>query len=515
MRFACLLALLSATVPFASAQVTCTDGTATLGGVTYACDGIDLLANIPAGASGSLRADELNDIWGWTDSQDGKEYALVGAVNGTVFVDVTSPTAPRVLGRMLSTNGTSTVWRDIKVYQNHAFVGSEAAGHGIQVFDLTRLRGLSADPAREFDPDARYTGVTTSHNVVINEQTGFAYAVGARSAGVDLPAACNARGFHVIDISTPTSPTFAGCFSDVASETGPRSPGYTHDAQCVIYNGPDIDYQGKELCFGANEDVVSVFDVSDKANVSLITQIAYPSPSYTHQGWLTEDQRYFIANDELDEYQKTNPNQRTLVFDVSDLDNPDFAFQYDSGLSTIDHNLYVLGRYAYQANYEAGLRIVDLSQVGSRTLSEAAFFDTYPQATTAQFNGMWSVYPYFASGNLIASDINNGLFVLRPQSTVLSGTPTTIEEAFTLSAPQPNPAPGRTTLTLQVRDMQSVSARLYDLSGRELAMLYTGTLAAQTPLPLTVDASALPTGVYVVRVTGETFSTSERLTVIR
>jgi len=514
MRLAPLLVLLFAAS--ASAQVTCTNGSATLNGVTYACDSIDLLANIPVGVNGPFRTSALNDIWGWTDPRDNKEYALVGTRSGTVFVDVTSPTAPRVLGKLISTDGINTTWRDIKVYKDHAYVGSEATGHGIQVFDLTRLRGLSTDDSREFAPDVLYEGVGSSHNVVINEDTGFLYAVGARTTRVEPPEACNARGFHAVDITTPTSPTFAGCFSDSAQDAMPRiTPGYTHDAQCVVYSGPDTEHQGKEICLAANEDVVTLFDVSDKENVSILSQAEYPQDAYTHQGWFTEDQRYALVNDELDETNGLVSTQRTLVFDMSDLDSPDLAFIYDSGLTTIDHNNYTLDRFVFQANYESGLRVLDLAEIANGTLTEIGFFDTYPQATTAEFNGMWSVYPYFASGVLIASDSNNGLFVLRPDATLLADADSAIETDYALTAPQPNPATGQTTLSLQVRESQAVSARLYDLTGRELAIVFGGTLSTGRTQRLTVDASALPTGVYVVRVTGETFSTSERLTVVR
>ena len=378
----------------------------------YECDGIDLLAHVPLSL---MDADGANDIWGWTDPTTNREYALVGLRNGTFFVDVTVPTAPVLLGK-LPTATVATTWRDIKVYRDHAFIVSEARDHGMQVFNLARLRGLAADPDREFTADARYTGITNSHNLVLNEATGFAYAVGASSRGSDLPAACSAPGFHVINVQNPLEPTFAGCFSDASKDASPvTAPGYTHDGQCVVYNGPDTDYAGREVCAGSNEDVVTFFDVTDKAAVRTIAQAAYPNDAYTHQGWFTEDFRYFVANDELDEMNGLTPNQRSLVFDVQDLDAPEFLFAFQSGLSTIDHNLYILDGLAYQSNYESGLRVVDTRTIPEGRLEEVAFFDTYPQSTTATFNGQWSNYPYFPSGTIVASDINNGLFVLRMQ----------------------------------------------------------------------------------------------------
>ena len=380
----------------------------------FECQDVDLLAHVPL-AELDPRADRANDIWGWTDAQTGREYALVGLSNGTAFVDVSVPTAPRHLGT-LPTATVATVWRDIKTYRDHAFIVSEARDHGMQVFDLTKLRDLSADPSRRFDADARYTGVTNVHNLVINEESGFAYAVGAGSRGDSLPPACGAPGFHAINIQDPQRPTFAGCFSDAAKDTAPVSaPGYTHDAQCIVYDGPDADYTGREICVGSNEDVVTIFDVTDKDDVRIVALAEYPADAYAHQNWFSDDRTVILANDELDETNGNVDTQRTLIFDVRDLDEPEFVGAYDSGLTTIDHNLYVKGTLNFQSNYESGLRIVDHSDALNGTLREVGFFDTYPQDTSISFNGQWSNYPYFESGVVIANDGNNGLFVLMPR----------------------------------------------------------------------------------------------------
>ena len=397
----------------------CTDGLATLptddaadlADGPFECSNIDLVAFVPLA---DFDAAQLNDIWGWTDPQTGKEYALVGLDNGTEFVDISDPMRPVLLGK-LPTATTATVWRDVKVYRDHAFIVSEARNHGMQVFDLARLRGLTADQG-EFTADAMYDGVTNVHNLVINEDSGFAYAVGSGSQGDSLPAECGAPGFHVINVQDPTNPTFVTCFSDAAKDTAPASaPGYTHDAQCIMYDGPDSDYTGREVCAGSNEDVVTFFDVTDKQDVRIISMAEYPQDAYTHQGWFTEDRRGFLANDELDETNGYVSTQRTLLFNVENLDEPEFVGAYDSGITTIDHNLYVLGDLNYQSNYESGLRIRDHSRMLDGVLTEVAYFDTYPQDTSVNFAGQWSNYPYFGSGLVVASDTNNGLFVLRPR----------------------------------------------------------------------------------------------------
>ena len=341
-----------------------------------------------------MSAGSGNDIWGWADLANNKEYALVGLDNGTAFVDITDTENLVYLGK-LPTASSSSPWRDIKVFQDHAFIGSEAGGHGMQVFDLTRLRNVSNPPVN-FSEDAVYNGFGNSHNIVINENTGFAYPVGtARSDAFN-------GGVHFIDISDPLNPTAAG---------GYGASGYTHDAQVVTYTGPDADYAGREILIGANEAFIVLVDVTDKSNPTRISQLQYSNLGYTHQGWFTDDQRYFILGDELDEI-NVGFNSRTLVFDFSDLDNPIFHATYSGPTSAIDHNGYVLGNQFFLANYTAGIRVLDISDIASGSLEEVGFFDTYTNNNTAAFEGVWSIYPFLPSGKIIVNDINSGLFVI-------------------------------------------------------------------------------------------------------
>jgi len=218
----------------------------------YPCDAIDLLAFAPlADIGGDHIGSKANDIWGWTDPVTGREYALIGRVFGTSVVDVTNPITPVYLAELFTHNAVGSSWRDIKVYQDHAFIVSEASGHGMQVLDLAQLRTLDpADAPHDLTETAHYGGFGSAHNLVINEASGFAYAVGANSCS---------GGLHMIDIRTPTSPTAAGCFS---------ADGYTHDAQCVTYAGPDTQYTGREICFAANGDTLTIVDVNNKATPS-------------------------------------------------------------------------------------------------------------------------------------------------------------------------------------------------------------------------------------------------------
>lgn len=358
----------------------------------YPCSGYDLIGNIPTEDFG---AQSGNDSWGWTDPMTGKEYAIIGLNNGTGFVDISDENDLINLGK-LPAAGEPISWHDIKVYNNHAFIVSEAEGHGMQVFDLTKLRNLNDTPAT-LEADARYLGFGSAHNIVINESSGFAYVVGTNRAD-DFSG-----GAHFIDIRDPKNPIAAGGYGD---------DGYSHDAQVITYNGPDTDYAGREIYIGSNEDVVVIADVTDKENPTKISEIRYDGIVYTHQGWFTDDQRYFLLGDELDEVE-LGFQSRTLIFDLSDLDNPRNFDTYLGTTSAIDHNGYVKGNEYFLANYTAGVRVLDISGIANKTITESGFFDTYPSSDRAQFSGVWSVYPYFSSGKIVVSDINSGLFIIR------------------------------------------------------------------------------------------------------
>ena len=156
-----------------------------------------------------------NDIWGWTDT-DSSEYALMGMTNGLQFVRIDDPENPVLVGK-LPTQTNAATWRDVKVYNNHAYIVADRAGaHGVQIFDLTRLRGVTDNPT--YAADAVYNGIGSAHNIAINEDTGFAYAVGA--------GACN-DGFQMINIQDQLGTV---CFSKVIRSN------HIYLVFCVILN---------------------------------------------------------------------------------------------------------------------------------------------------------------------------------------------------------------------------------------------------------------------------------------
>ncbi|MGB0789294.1 MAG: choice-of-anchor B family protein [Marinirhabdus sp.] len=446
------------------AQTPCGNNTAN----GFPCDKLDLMSQIsPAQMSASF----ANDSWGWTDPMDGKEYALVGLNNGTAFIDISDPVNPIYLGK-LPTHTSSSLWRDLKVYQNHVFIVSEANGHGMQVFDLTRLRNLGGPPPITFTEDAHYPNFGNAHNIAINEASGYAYAVGTNTF---------AGGPHIIDISNPVNPTPMGGYSAV---------GYSHDAQVITYNGPDTDYSGSEIYIGSNADEVVLLDITDKNNIQQISILSYTDIGYTHQGWFTEDLKYFLLGDESDEL-NVGFNTRTIVFDFTDLDNPTQFFEYFGPTQAIDHNGYVVGDLYYVANYTAGMRIVDISDIENQNINEVAYFDTYLPNDQASFDGTWNVYPFFESGNIVMS--GDAGFTLVQANEEL-GVQQTVPQNFELL---PNPASNFVKVRSNKGPVTSVS--IHNVLGQKvMSEQFTPSLSQN------INVGNLKAGMYLVTINEKT-----------
>ncbi len=448
-------------------QTPCTSGFAG----EYPCSNYDLMSRVPVSTlANSLGNPEGSDIWGWTDPTTGKEYAIAAMTNSTAFVDVSDPLSPIYLGRIDTENGGTSFWRDVKIYQNYAFIVADNLGaHGMQVFDLTRLRTVTNPET--FAPDAVYSDVTSCHNIVINEANGVAYLVDCKNVG---------RGVHFVDISDPENPVNLGSFT---------GEGVTHDAQVVTYNGPDTEHAGKEILIGSNESKVVILDVTDKSNVIKIADLFYPQIGYTHQGWFTEDQRYFILGDESDE-QNFGMNTRTLVFDFNDLRNPVLSSTYLGPSSAIDHNGYVKGNKFYISNNAAGLRLINIEDIANQNIFEESFFDSYPADNNAGYTGVWNVYPYFESGVIDSSDRENILFVKDPLLSVNE----TQDSKFVFF-----PNPSKDIVTIETNKNNPItSIQIVDIQGRIMYSESSIIMSSKT-----INLSNYSNGLYFITINNQ------------
>ena len=424
-------------------QVTpCVDGYAG----EYRCNNVDMHGFL---SHEDLRSPNLtgNDVWGWV-SPRGREFGLVGQTDGTAFVEIDTRTGRLdYIGRLPTQTPDEIVsWRDIKVIGDYAYIGSEAENHGLQIFNLRQLEKVRRSPwqkrfrPKEFSTEtdiSYFDGFGASHNLVADSDRQIIYGVGGRSGANGRETPC-AGGLFAVDVSDPENPFSPTCIG---------IDGYVHDAQCVIYDGPSTQYNGKNICFGFNEDSLTIYDVTDLMAPQIISKTNYTGSAYSHQGWLTseKDMRWLLLDDELDEIEQVGPpavNNRTTtyLFNIENLEKPvnTGTYQYvvtppsqcktcpltlktRSPDKSIDHNQYVVEGLSYQANYGSGLRVVDVSGLSEDpsggNLEETAFFDCHPEDDNVggviEFLGTWSVYPYFPSGYILLNSIERGIFSLK------------------------------------------------------------------------------------------------------
>ncbi|MFT7462016.1 MAG: choice-of-anchor B domain-containing protein [Pseudohongiellaceae bacterium] len=360
----------------------------------FTSNGVTLLSWLPLSAFAGSQTRGA-DCWGYV-SPSGREYAIIGMSAGVSFVEITDPGLPVVIQTFAAVPSS---WRDVKIYEDFAYYVSEG-GDGVQIVDMSQIdSGIVTNVG-----SVNSAGTTASHNVAINEDSGFLYQIGGGSSPEE--------GLRIYSLANKANPVFVAEWDDR----------YIHDAQIVNYtSGP---FAGREIAFcfsetssGGGSPGVDILDVTNKGNIQSLSLLTYTNPVFSHQGWLSPDKQYLYINDELDET-SFGTNTTTRVIDVSNLNAPFQVSTFSTGLDAVDHNLYTKGNLIYEANYRSGLRVFDASNPTSPV--ETAFFDTYDPDDAAAFNGLWNVFPYFDSDTIIGSDIEKGLFVWRLGSPELS-----------------------------------------------------------------------------------------------
>ncbi|MFT4926667.1 MAG: choice-of-anchor B domain-containing protein [Phenylobacterium sp.] len=379
----------------------------------FSCNNISLQAHLPLADLG-LSSVAANDIWGFIDINNQREYAIIGVDNGVSVVDVTDPTAPVLAGSIASQN---TRWRDIKVYQYfdeagkrfkaYAYISADSASVGTMVLDLTQLpNGISLTNVDKTDLSAHnvyLSNVDYSTGIALTGLTPYLHVVGSNQKG---------GAYNSYTLGNPVAPNAAY----VPTTTANR---YTHDATSMVIDDNRVNNQctpsdGRcEIFIDFNVNDMILWDKTDNGSPNVLSETTYPQASYIHSGWWSEDKQVVMLHDELDE-RNFDLNTTLRLFDVSDLGNPTLLSTWTGPTTAIDHNGYVRGSRYYMSNYERGLTILDISDPTQPI--DVGFFDTYPPGNNTNFNGAWGVYPYLPSGNILVSDINSGLYILSDQT---------------------------------------------------------------------------------------------------
>lgn len=309
------------------------------------------------------------NIWGHVDSL-GNEYALVGASQGLSIVDVTDPDNPFEVAQI---PGPDNLWKEVKTWQGYAYVVTEG-GNGVQIVNLNNLPSTNI-PYQYWQPTINNQTLNAIHALHIDNGKLYLY-------GGDI----NPGGCIIADLSNPWSPVYLGRYSQ----------NYIHDG-----------YVRNDTLYGGHiyDGYFSIMDVSNPANpVILATQ---PTPSnFTHNTWLSDDSKTLFTTDEVsDSYLAT--------YDISDINNiiELDRFQTTPGSGSVVHNTHINDDWAVTSWYTDGVSIVDGHR--PQNLVEVARYDTYAGSGDGM-TGAWGVYPFLPSGNLVVSNIDEGLFVLTP-----------------------------------------------------------------------------------------------------
>ncbi len=312
-----------------------------------------------------------SNLTGYVDSL-GREYALVGTAGGLSIVAIDTPTNPRQLFSVPGALGQGGFWREVREYKGYAYVTTEQAS-GLVIVNLKYLP--DSIQYHTINPG----GMTTSHTIFI-DSNGIAYVNGTDEDLLFLDLNAN-----------PYNPPVIGKFSN----------NYVHD--CFVRN--DTMWAA---CI--NDGILKVVDVRNKtttnAPVNNITSWATPL-NFSHNCWLSDDSKYLFTTDE-------KPNSTLTCYDVSDLNNitETDRTQVDPGSNTIIHNTYFLNNYCISSYYTYGITIHDVSR--KNNLVEVGSYDSSPTYSGDGFHGAWGVWPYLPSGNIIVSDIETGLWILKP-----------------------------------------------------------------------------------------------------
>lgn len=333
-----------------------------------------------------------NDIWGYVDPM-GNEYALLGVRNGTAIISLANPSNPIEVAFIPA---TYSIWRDIKVHEQYAYVVSEQTNDGLQIIDLSNLPN-SATLVNQID-----TLFGSAHNIFIDN--GFAYVIGT-----------NVGGMQILDLSDPVNPIQTATYL-----TG----GSIHDV--YVWNDTVI------ACMGYSGEY-HLIDVTDKSNPQFISSSTSLPGIYSHSGWMTEDKRYFYGTEEF--------NQRDItVWDLQDRSSWNLVVpSWQTNSNATVHNLFIKGNYAHISYYTDGYVVLDISDplnpflVGEYSTSE-----------------MWGCYPFLPSGITICSDMDNGLYVFQ---FIPDDVPPTINHTPITEVNNSDSV----TLTAQIVDNNSVS----------------------------------------------------------
>lgn len=435
----------------------------------YTSQNINLLSvwddlSVPAEPGYGIR---YNGVWGWDDGL-GHEYALLGATNGVYFIDITNPALP-VEVDFVPGRRDSCIWREIKTYDHFAYlVSDDGAPNSFQIVDLQYL------------PDSVsvvYDGTSIferSHTIFVDGDKLYTGTVkGGQFA--------NTAALAVFSLTNPLQPT-------LLRKLNTDYPSLLNSNQVH-----DMFVRNDTVYASCGFDGLFLFKYNTVVNnFSLLGSFtSYPSQGYNHSSALTEDGSTLVFMDEV-------PSGLPVkVLDVTDFSNLTMKSTFSSNVGPTPHNPFMVGTTCYIAYYQDGLQVYDVSTPTNPV--RLGYFDTHNQTAfggpypSPPYQGAWGAYPYFSSGNVIVSDMQNGLFVLDPTPMFASVNEINNTNSFTLF-PNPSAENQLVNITLNQAPTEKVRLELTDLQGKVL------TTEIKSDKNFSFSTKGMASGLYFVSI---------------
>lgn len=307
------------------------------------------------------------------NAPNGKEYAIMGTTKGTRIYDITTPESPALVNFYKSQ--AINYWREMKVYGDYAYIVQDNSTQyeGLLIADLSNIE----DTIIYYDYKGHDGRLRKGHTVWIDEN-GYMYINGGTYNSVAI--------YDLKD--NPTIPKY---ISTLPGE-------YVHD--CYV--------RGDSL-YAANiyDGHITIWNIEDKGAPFKINSFKTPK-SNSHNCWLSDDGNTLFATDET-------TASAISVFDIHDYTDIKLIQQFKirQNAASIVHNVHILDDFIIASYYTEGVIIADASDPTDIVLT--GVYDTYTPSNGGTYNGCWEADPYTTSGNIVASDIDNGMFILKPE----------------------------------------------------------------------------------------------------
>jgi len=420
-----------------------------------------------------------NEVWGV--AVNGREFAVVGSTAGTHFIDVTEPHAPEQVQFVPgAAQGGAIIHRDYHDFGDYLYAVCDEGPSTLQIMDISQLPDTVLVP---YDTNAE---IRTAHNIFVDTATAKLYAFALNGGSLGYSA------MRLYDISEPLNPQPLGEYNNF----GGLFAGHVHDG----YVRDDIAF------LNCGTDGFAIVDFSDPANPNTISTLTdYPARGYNHSGWLTDDARYYYMGDE-------NHGYDIKAIEVANPCEPDVRTTFNAEVpnpNSIPHNQVVACDYLYVPYYYDGLMVYDISDPANP--EKVLYYDTSEEPNGTSYKGAWGVYPFLPSGNILVTDMQEGLFVFEAVDADCAAnqqlapvdldclTPTSTEEVLAVKGLEVFPQPARDQLQVSWAEMaegQPLQAQLYATTGQLVHTWQPTALSAKFELTL---PNGLNAGLYVLR----------------